>query len=373
MSESNYRRCSRCVMDTTADPAIGFDAEGHCGYCTGYFDRLARLTYQGPSSDAELARIVDAIKQSGKNRDYDCVVGMSGGVDSSYAAHVVKNLGLRALCVHLDNGWDSDISVKNIKRIVDKLGFDYQSYVLDWEEFKDLQLSFLRASVPEAETPTDIAIAAIAYDAAEKNGIKYIIGGSNYATEGIRPDWWHYDKKDAKYLRSIHKRFGAKKLKTFPTFDYWREIYFKLKGVKAIYLLNYVPYSKTNAMQVLEKIFQWKYYGGKHYESKYTGFIQAYYLFEKFGIDYRVATFSSQICAGEISREQALSELSRKPYDDAKIEQEKEYLCKKLDIPRAEFDAIMAAPPKSYKDYPNSQKFLETLYGAYRWFNFRKY
>lgn len=366
MSDPKHQRCTRCVMDTTADPAIVFDKDGHCNYCTHYFDQLARLTYQGPSSDAELGRIVDAIKKAGKNREYDCVVGVSGGVDSSYAAHMAKQHGLRALCVHLDNGWDSDIAVKNIKRIVDKAGFDYQSYVLDWEEFKDLQLSFLRASVPEAETPTDIAIAAVVYDAADKHGIKYIIGGGNFATEGIRPDWWHYDKKDEKYLRALHRQFGAKKLTTFPTFGYKKEIYFKLKGVKTIYLLNYVPYSKTTAMDVLEKTYQWKYYGGKHYESKFTGFIQSYYLFEKFKIDYRVATFSSQICAGEITREQALSGLAQKPYDDVKIEQEKDYLCKKLDIARHEFDAILAAPPKSYEDYPNSSKFLRTLYGTYR-------
>lgn len=360
-------------MDTTSDPEISFDSSGHCHYCIGYFDRLSRLTYQGKSSDDELARIVDAIKIAGKNREYDCIVGVSGGVDSSYVAYLVKNLGLRALCVHLDNGWDSDISVKNIKRIVDKLGFDYQSYVLDWEEFKDLQLSFLRASVPEAETPTDIAIAAIAYDAADKHGVKYIIGGGNYATEGIRPDWWHYDKKDAKYLRAIHKRFGAKKLATFPTFDFKKEIYYKMKGVKTIYLLNYVPYAKSKAMEVLEKTFQWKYYGGKHYESKYTGFIQSYYLYEKFKIDYRVATYSSQICSGEITREQALAGLADKPYDAVKVEQEKDYLCQKLEIPRHEFDAIMDAPPKSYRDYPNGKKFLEMLYGAYRKLNIRKY
>lgn len=373
MSDKTYQRCARCVMDTTSDPEIVFDRDGHCGYCRGYFDRLSRLTYQGAASDAERDRIVDAIKTAGKGREFDCVVGVSGGVDSSYAAYMVKSFGLRALCVHLDNGWDSDIAVKNIKRMVDKLGFDYQSYVLDWEEFKDLQLSFLRASVPEVETPTDIAIAAIAYDAADKHGIKYIIGGGNYATEGIRPEWWHYDKKDEKYLRSIHERFGTRKLATFPTFGYRKEIYYKLRGIKTIYLLNYVPYAKSEAMKVLESAFQWKYYGGKHYESKYTGFIQSYYLFEKFGIDYRVATFSSQICAGEIAREQAMLELANKPYDDAKVEQEKNYLCQKLEIPRREFDEILAAPPKTYADYPNSQKFLQTLYGAYRKLNFRKY
>lgn len=353
-------------MDTTSDREVVFDENGYCNYCSHYLQRLSKLTYQGPSSDTELGRIVDEIKKAGRNLEYDCVVGVSGGVDSSYVAYKVKELGLRALCVHLDNGWDSDISVKNIKRMLDKLGFDYQSHVLDWEEFKDLQLSFLRASVPEAETPTDMAIPAIAYGAAEKHGVKYLIAGGNYVTEGIRPKWWHYDRKDVTYLNAIHKRFGSKDLTTFPTFGYLKEIYFKLKGIKSIYLLNYVPYSKAAAMEALEKNFQWKYYGGKHYESKFTGFIQAYYLFEKFGIDYRVATLSAQICAGAVTREEALAELAKKPYDDVKIEQEIEYLCKKIGIPRAEFDAIMAAPPKSYNDYPNNKRFLEMLYGIYR-------
>lgn len=365
-NEPEYRRCARCVMDTTSDREIAFDNNGNCNYCGYYLLRLSKLTYQGPSSDAELGRIVDEIKKAGRNLEYDCVVGVSGGVDSSYVAYKVKELGLRALCVHLDNGWDSDISVKNIKRMLDKLGFDYQSHVLDWEEFKDLQLSFLRASVPEAETPTDMAIPAIAYAAAEKHGIKYLIAGGNYVTEGIRPKWWHYDRKDVTYLRTIHGRFGSKKLTTFPTFGYLKEIYFKIKGIKSIYLLNYVPYDKAAAMEALEKNFQWKYYGGKHYESKFTGFIQAYYLFEKFKIDYRVATLSAQICAGAVTREAALAELAKKPYDDVKIEQEIEYLCKKIGISRAEFDAIMAAPPKSYSDYPNDKRFLEMLYGIYR-------
>lgn len=353
-------------MDTTADREIAFDANGHCNYCNHYFSHLSKLTYQGASSDARLARITDDIKKAGKRLKYDCVVGLSGGIDSSYVAYTVKMLGLRAYCVHLDNGWDSDISVKNIKRIVDKLGFDYESYVLDWEEFKNLQLSFLRASVPDVETPTDMAIPAIAHDAAEKHGIKYIIGGGNYATEGIRPAWWHYDRKDVTYLDAIHKKFGTAPRNTFPTFGYIRETYCKLRGIKSVYLLNYVPYSKAQAIETLQKEFQWTYYGGKHYESKYTGFIQAYYLYEKFKIDYRVATFSSQICAGAISRDEALRELARKPYDDVKIELEKQYLCKKLGISRNDFDAIMAAPPRSYKDYPNNEKFLQFLYAGYR-------
>lgn len=353
-------------MDTTADSGISFDSQGYCQYCNYYHSQLANLTYQGPRSDARLAQIAEEIRAAGKGLKYDCVVGLSGGIDSSYVAYTVKRLGLRAFCVHLDNGWDSDISVRNIKRIIDKLGFDYESYVLDWEEFKDLQLSFLRASVPDVETPTDMAIPAIAHDAAHKHGVKFIIGGGNYATEGIRPAWWHYDRKDVLYLKAIHARFGTVPLRTFPTFGFQKEIFYKLNGIKSVYVLNYLPYSKAIAMETLKREFNWTYYGGKHYESKFTGFIQAYYLFEKFKIDYRVATLSSQICAGAISRDAALIELEGKPYDSQKIEQEVLYLCKKLGISRNEFDAIMTAPPKSYKDYPNNELFLHFLYSAYR-------
>lgn len=372
MKELKYQQCKRCVMDTT-DPEIFFDGNGYCNHCNNYFDNLSKRAYQGRTSDEKLAHIVEKIKKSGKNKVYDCVLGISGGIDSSYAAYILKKSGLRTLCVHMDNGWDSEISVKNIRYIVSKLGFDYQSYVLDWEEFRDLQVSFLRASVPEAETPTDIAIPAVLYEIASKYKIKYIISGGNFATEGILPKSWHYDAKDVKYLKSIHEKFSIKKLKTFPTFGYQKEIYYKLKGIKTIYLLNYVPYSKKDAIEVLEQELGWKYYGGKHYESKYTGFIQSYVLFEKFKIDYRLATFSTQICTGEITREEALNELPKKPYDPIKTEEEKKYVCKKLDISLQEFNEIINLPPKTYKDYPNNKKLLQFIYNIYRKLNRKRY
>lgn len=372
MTKREYQQCTRCVMDTS-DPDIVFSANGHCNHCTNYFERLANQTYQGPGSDAELSRIVAAIKNAGRGKSYDCILGLSGGIDSSYAAYVLKKLGLRTLCVHLDNGWDSDISAKNIKEIVAKLGFGYESFVLDWEEFKDLQVAFLRASVPEAETPTDIAIQGVVYGAAQRHGIKYIISGGNFATEGILPKSWHYDAKDVTYLKAIHRRFGTKKLKKFPTFGFVKGIYYKLLGVKTIYLLNYVPYSKSAAMATLEKELAWKYYGGKHYESIYTGFIQSYVLYEKFNIDYRRSTLATQICAGEVTRAQALEEFSRKPYDPAKIQDVMRYFCKKLDLSLDDFNRMMAEPPKSHNDYPNSKALLEFLYATYRKFNWKKY
>jgi N-acetyl sugar amidotransferase len=363
---NKYQQCIRCVMDTS-DAEIVFDNAGVCNHCTEYFDKTSRLVYQGESSDLKLQALLTIMKNKGKNREYDCLIGISGGIDSCYVAYVAKDLGLRPLVVHMDNGWNSDISVKNIKNVVAKLGFDYQSYVLDWDEFKDLQLSFLKASVPEAETPTDIAIPAALHKIAAENNIKYIISGGNYATEGILPKSWHYDAKDLKYLKSIHKKFGRKKLKKFPTFGFLNETYYKLiKGIKTIYILNYLPYSKTDAMKVLENELGWTYYGGKHYESKYTGFVQSYILPVKFNIDYRRATFSTQICAGEITREYALEELKKPSFDEQKAHDEKLYLCKKLGIKMEEFEQILQAPPKSHQDYPNNIKFLEFIYNLYR-------
>jgi N-acetyl sugar amidotransferase len=307
------------------------------------------------------------MKKDGQGKEYDCIMGISGGIDSSYAAYILRRHDLRVLAVHMDNGWNSEISVKNIKHIVSKLGIDYQSYVLDWEEFKDLQLAFLKASVPEMETPTDIAIPAALHKVAAQYGVKYIISGGNFATEGILPKIWHYNAKDLTYLNAIQKKFGTRKLKSFPTFGYLAETYYKfVKGIRIIYLLNYVPYSKKEAMRVLEQELGWKYYGGKHYESKYTGFVQSYILPVKFNIDYRRATLSTQICTGEVTREEALEELKKLPYNPERVEEEKQYLSKKLGITVTEFEQIMADAPHWYWDYPNDREKLEFIYDLYR-------
>lgn len=361
-----YRLCSRCVMDTS-DPDITFSAQGYCNHCTDFFGRIANLTYQGERSDRKREALAGKIRLAGKGRDYDCVVGISGGVDSCYAAYLTKQLGLRALAVHMDNGWNSDTAVKNIKRVAEGLGLDYQSYVLNWEEFRDLQLAFLRASVPEIETPTDMAIPAALHRIAADNGVRYVISGGNYATEGILPAAWHYYAKDLKFLRAIHGRFGKARLKTFPTFGYWEEMYYKfVKRIKTIYLLNYVPYSKGAAMELLQNEFGWLDHGGKHFESRITGFLHSYVLPTKFGIDYRRATLSTQICAGEVTREEALKVLEGPPFKQDQVSREMEYMAKKFEISVAELQQIMAKPPRSYRDYPNDQKRIEFIYSAYR-------
>ena len=368
MRAVSYKQCIRCVMDTT-DREIAIGEDGFCNHCTEFFDRRARYTYHGQESEEALDRLVNEIKSAGKGNEHDCIIGVSGGSDSSYLAYVAKQKGLRPLAVHMDNGWNSEEAVLNIRNITKKLEIDYESYVLDWREFKDIQLAFLKASVPEAETPTDVAIVAALHHFAAKYNIRYILSGGNLATEGILPKSWHYNAKDLKYLNHIQKTFGGRSLKNFPTFSYKKETYYKLvKGIKMVYPLNHVLFVKERANELLKDKFDWKYYGGKHYESRYTMFIQSYYLYEKFQIDYRRASLATQICAGEISREDAIEQLKSKPYDPAKIEEEKQYIAKKLGISADEFESIIHLPAKWYWDYPNDDKKLGFIYDAYRMF-----
>jgi N-acetyl sugar amidotransferase len=364
--DASTRVCTRCVMSDT-DPEITFDAEGRCNHCTDYLERIANFTYRPGASERELEAIVERVKAAGRGKEYDCVVGMSGGIDSSYAAFVAKSLGLRPLGVHMDNGWDSDTAARNIKNVARTLGIDYQSVVLDWEEFRDLQLAFVRASVPEIETPTDIAIPAALHSVAAEHGIRFVFAGGNYVTEGILPRTWHYDAKDVRFLKGVHRQYGSGKLRSFPTFGFVKETYYKfVKGIRIVYVLNYVPYSKAEAMRKLQEELGWEYYGGKHYESTITGFVQSYILPVKFQIDYRRATLSSQICAGEVTREEALEILKDPPFDPERVRQEKVYVAKKFGIPLQEMDAILAEPPKTHRDYPNNERFLQALYGLYR-------
>ncbi len=353
-------------MDTT-DLQIVFDEKVYCNHCTEFLNNRANHQYQGKENSAELDRIVEDMKRAGQGREYDCISGISGGVDSSYLAYIAKKKGLRVLAVHLDNGWNSEEAVLNIKNVTTKLNIDYESYVLDWEEFKDLQLAFLKASVPEADTPIDIAIIGALHHFAAKYNVKYIISGGNLSTEGILPASWHYNAKDMKYFNYIQRTFGSKKLTTFPTFGFKREMYYKLvKGIQIAYPLNFVHYIKEDVMQLMKNELDWKSYGGKHYESRYTGFIQSYYLYEKFGIDYRRATLSSQICLGDANREDALLQLKSKPYEMYKVQDQKLYIAKKLQISIEEFERILNLPAKWFWDYPNDNKKLSFIYDTYR-------
>lgn len=353
-------------MDTT-DPEITFNAKGECHHCVGYRDTVEGLTYQGASSERELVVLAEKIKKRGRGKDYDCVIGVSGGVDSSYTCYLAKKLGLRPLAVHMDNGWNSDTAVRNIKTMCERLKVDYMSYVLNWEDFRDIQLAFLKASIVEMEIPTDVAIPYALHKVAAEHGIKYILSGGNLAGEAILPRTWFYYPKDSKLLKSIHRRFGRRKIKEYPTFDYWRESYYKLiRGIRIVYPLNLTDYSKPEARQLLQREVGWIDYGGVHHESTFTRLVLSYIQPRKFGVDYRKCTLSAEICKKIITRDQALALLEVPGWDAATIAADMAYVAKKFSISPAELEEILSAPPKSYRDYPNNERFLDFIYNLYR-------
>ena len=348
---SEYRMCIRCVMDTT-DPDIVFDENGVCNHCHTY-DRMVReYVVDGEEGLRHLEQTAQKIRKDGQGKKYDCVIGVSGGVDSTYVAYHVKKLGLRPLAVHLDNGWDSELAVKNIEETLKRLGIDLYTEVLDWEEFKDIQISFLKASTPDSEIPTDHAINALLGNLAQKIGVKYVIIGSNVRTEMHLPRAWSQGHLDWKYIREIQKRFGTQPFRTFPHIGFFT-YYLRMLTQKRVEILNYLGYNKKEALRVLREELGWRYYGGKHYESIYTRFYQGYILPEKFGFDKRRSHLSSLVCSGEVTREQALEELKVPTYAPSMQEEDREYVVKKLGLTDAEFAAIMSAPRKSYWDYPS--------------------
>jgi N-acetyl sugar amidotransferase len=351
-----YRQCVRCIMDTT-DVEIEFDSAGVCNHCRTYFTRADReLVAESQRGDA-LAAIGDTIRKAGRGRAYDCIIGVSGGVDSTYATYVACKMGLRPLAVHLDNGWNSEQAVRNIERTLAALKIDLYTHVLDWDEFRDLQVAFLRASTPDGEIPTDHAIAGLLYGMAVREGVRYIIDGRNLATEGILPPSWSRGHSDWKYIRSVHARFGTRRLRTFPHVGIRELAYYTLlRRLKTVSPLNYVSYVRTDVMDLIRKELGWEYYGGKHYESVYTRFFQGYILPVKFGIDKRRAHLSTLVCSGQMSREQALEELTMPAYPAGLLDQDKRFVLKKLELSDEDFAAIMAAPVKSFWDYPSYRR-----------------
>lgn len=356
---NTYQQCTVCVMDTT-DRDITFDAQGVCNYCIEARESLLKYKFSQEEERLNLERLTSQILND-KSGKYDSVVGLSGGVDSSYVAYLAKQMGLNPLCVHFDNGWNSELAVSNIKKIVDKCGFDLETYVIDWPEFKDLQRSFFKAGVVDIEMLTDHAIMATMFKLRKKHNIKYILSGSNYVTEHGLPKSWVWRKQDLANIKGIQKKFGTKRIKNFPTMN---SIQFQLSlrlGLGGVYieLLNNINYNKEEAMKVLEKEFGWQYYGGKHYESIFTKFYQAYYLPEKYGFDKRKVHYSAQIRNGEIPREDVLIELANPPYPEADFQNDLDYVLKKLSFSREEFDAIMKAERKSHLDYPSDEWIFE--------------
>ena len=360
---SDRKICSRCIMNETVQDLL-LDENDICQYCK----MQDKLENDYPIDEKIIIKICEKIKYDGRNKKYDCVAGTSGGADSTYVLYIAKKYGLNPLVVHLDNGWNSEVAVQNIKKSLDTLELDLKTYVIDWDEFKDIQLSFLKASVSDGEIPTDIAIRALLYNTASENNVKYIITGSNFRTEGGAPQSWTY--MDAKYISSVQKQFGKMKIKTFPNISFYRQFYYNIiKKINVLKILNYVPYEKNKVKKMLNKELEWIDYGGKHFESIYTKFYQSYILYNKFNIDKRITEFSALIRSGQIDREEALQITSAPPYDIDEIEFEKSYVLKKLMINESDFGVIMNSPIRTFRDYKTNYHLKEKyswIYNKYK-------
>ena len=360
-SQVSYHICQRCVMDTS-DPEIVFDTHGVCNHCRRAEELLTTRLSLYKSGTYQVDRVVARMQASGKGKPYDCIVGVSGGVDSTYAAYILKKLGLRPLAVHFDNGWNSELAVKNIEVTLKKLDIDLYTHVVDWEEFRSLQLSFLKASVPDAEIPTDHAIWALLYQTAARFGLKYVVAGTNIITESILPRSWTYYVTDWTYIKNIHRTYSTKILTSYPHCNLAKFVYYTLlRGIKTVSILNSIDYDKTRAVDILEHELGWKNYGGKHHESIYTRFFQSYILPLKFGIDKRRAHLSSLIMAAKMTRDEAFAELSTPIAQVQNLKDDLSYVAKKFDMSIAEFEKLMAEPTKSYKDFKNDSALYEKL------------
>jgi len=366
MKEKKYQVCTNCVMDTT-DPDIVFDEKGVCNHCHEYEEKRKPVDQPLEVKQKKLAAFTAQIKKAGEGKDYDCITGVSGGVDSTYAVYLLKELGLRPLVVHLDNGWNSELAVQNIENIVTRLGFDLYTKVLDWNEFKELQVAYLKASVLDLEALTDHAITATLYEQAAANNIKYIMAGTNTVTEAILPVNWRYANKtnDSVNIRDINDRFRKKPIKDFPLLSFQKySYYFKIKKIQWFGLLDYYDYDKAGAKAIIEKELGWRDYGGKHYESIITRFYQGYILPNKFNIDKRRAHLSTLIVSGQMSREAALKELALPIMEEQVLKQDLEYVPKKLGLTEKDFEEIMKLPPKSHYDYKTDKKIRNFIFSV---------
>lgn len=354
MIERSYQQCKRCVMDTS-DVEITFDSEGFCNHCNEFFSTTRLNWFPGDHGKVMLKEIVSSIKSEAKGRPYDSILGLSGGVDSCYLALKVKELGLKPLVIHVDAGWNSELAVSNIEAVVKYCGFDLHTHVVDWEEMRDLQLSYLFAGVSNQDVPQDHIFFSSIYHFATKNKIRTILSGGNIATEGIFPNSWHGSAMDAINLKAIHRAFGKNPLRQYKTISFF-EYYFwypLVKGMRTIRPLNYLPYHKSEALTELIDTVGYKPYERKHGESLFTKFFQNYYLPTKFGFDKRRPHLSSLIVSGQLTRAEALVQLAAPLYQESDLEIDISYFCKKLQISREEFNQLLARPNRHYSEFPN--------------------
>ena len=359
---SNYKICTNCVMDTS-DSKIVFDEKGVCDHCNDFHQNVLPNWHTGEKGKQDLEAYVAKIKQDGKGRDFDCILGLSGGVDSSYMLHLaVKEFNLRPLVFHVDGGWNSELAVHNIQVMIDKLGLDLYTEVINWEEMKDFQLAFFKSGVPHCDIPQDHAFIATLYNFANKYNIKYILNGGNLSTECVRnPMEWLYYGTDMPQIHDIIKRFSTIEMKTYPFSSIFKhKIYLRyMKGLQVVKLLNYRPYVKEDALKLLAKEYGWKPYPQKHFESRFTKFFEGYWLPERFGFDTRRVQYSSLILTGQMTRDEALEKLKKPAYDLTKIDDEFNYIATKLGITSVELKGYLTMPKKFYFDYKNQQSIFK--------------
>lgn len=349
-------------MDTS-DSNIRFDAEGVSDYYQNFVNNIVPSWHPGGSGTIELARLADVIRKAGRNRDFDCIIGMSGGIDSSYLLYYAKeHLGLRPLVFHVDAGWNTQQSVNNIEVLVNKLNLDLFTEVVDWEEMKDLQRAFFCAQVPDLDLPQDTAYFSGLYKFASKHSVKYVLTGANISTECVRqPTEWGGYYMDSGYIRDIHRRYGRRELRTFPIIDILtNRVYYRMfKGMKVVKPLDYISYIKDTAVKLLVERFGWQQYAHKHHESRFTRFVEGYWQPRKFNFDPRRAHFSSLILTNQMTRNDALARISRSELDEATMRQDFEYVAHKLDFTVDEFQELFFRPNKTFREYRNKNWLIE--------------
>src|ERR1035437_905536 len=368
-NDPHYQMCSISVMDNIADPDITFDNKGICNYYYLYKQLENENVYRGEDGKQHLNNLIKKIKKAGANRKYDCITGISGGVDSTYLIYKAKEWGLQPLIVHFDNGWDTEIAVGNINNIIQFTGFDLYTIVVNWNEFKDLQLAYIKASVVDIEVPTDHAISGTLQRLAAKYSVKYILSGNNVVCEAILPPYWIYDKNDHQNLLNIHSQFGILPLKTYPLFGYKERYYYgTMKNIQTVKPLNFIDYKYKEAKEIITREMNWRDYGAKHYESVFTKFYQTYILPRKFNIDKRKAHLSNLIFSGQISKEEALKELEKPLYADSDLQRDLEYVLKKFEISRDQFNCLMNEPRVEHSNFSSLQPLTE----KYKWLKLLK-
>lgn len=358
---ADYQVCTRCVMDSS-DPGVTFDEQGVCSSCKRYEEVRALRGYRPGESEKELAHTVAVMKEKSRGLPYDCLLGLSGGVDSAYMLYLAHQLGLRVLAVHVDSGWNSEVAVRNIQRMCEKLNVQLHTYVMDWPTMKELQRAYMLSGVANLDVPQDHLFCAAVFEMARKYKVKFILNGSNIATEGAAaPFTLQHSYRDTWHLNSIYKKHGrGMSLKKYPRLSLW-EGWFGLRGVTKINLLDMVEYSKKGAIELLSREFGWEYYGGKHFESRFTKYFQSVYLPRKFGYDKRRSHLSCLVMNGEMMREEALLELAQPPYPVEQQREDEAYILKKLDITPEEWQRVLDAPPTPDDAYFSQQKLLDAI------------